>query len=340
MSRLSVDLKEFLINSDVCLNSKAKFLHVDLSALGGSENLIEMAFRNPEIRHCMVNAANHGFHIYKHIDGISSFVHLGEIPKFWHLVKEQKLKHFNSLVYEISQPEIGHLKKRLLVVFSSMSDEPFAASISKRCFFKNFKSVNKFIPANTCVLRIVDIGGVVCGYYLNNNYNHSVENDVIGLINKIAMDNGVQDHRDIILYGASKGGTAALFHSINGGFQSVVVDPIVSDIYYEERHNDSHFTRGCFPETKQEKFAKLLNSDRKINIINIIYSERSPQFDVINSIVRSSLLGPGINFINSRHPAIVGHPDVSKMTLGIATSLINGMFYGFVKSNGLDYTDF
>lgn len=62
---------------------------------------------------------------------------------------------------------------------------PYNASIERRCFNKNFPSVGKYIPYDTAILRISDVGGVVGSFYINNNFSNKIETDIIRLFENI-----------------------------------------------------------------------------------------------------------------------------------------------------------
>ncbi|WP_187608313.1 XcbB/CpsF family capsular polysaccharide biosynthesis protein [Caballeronia sp. EK] len=313
-----------------------RILNVDMTSYGDPEkNIIALAYRNPPLRKKLVELTNKGFYVYKHVGSVSSLLHHSEIPKVWQKITEGTLKTFRSLTYGLAAPEITSGPARLVVVFSSMNEDLFNASFSTRYFCGNFPSIQKYLPANTYVLRIADIGSVVGSFYLNTHYSSETERDVQDLIRDICQTHGMSVDRDVVLYGASKGGTAALYHGLIGGMKAVSIDPIVSDDYYLTRWKDTHFTEGTFPVTKQEKFTSTLASTKFVNHINVICSERSPQFRYINEILRASSLANEINFFNSLHPEITDHPHVAPNTINIAVALMNGLFYGFVTPRGI-----
>ena len=332
----SVDSHSFISTDLSGSLGKLRILNVDLAAFGDTElNILGLARKNQDLKKQVVQLANKGFYLYKHENKISSFVQHDEIKKIWLRVKEGELKTFNSLFYKLQEPKINDGSKRLIVAFSSMNENIFSPSLSVRCLVENFRSIDKYIPDNCYVLRIADVGNAVCSFYLNNNYNKKMESDVQDLIRSIALEHCMSLEDDVVLYGPSKGGTAALYHALIGGYKAVSVDPIVSDEYYEEVYEDTHFTTGTFPETKQDKFKRVLAATKFINQINVIYSERSPQHPYIREVLKTSPISGEINFINSRNRQIQEHAHVSPFTLNVTLALINGMFYGFSKKRGI-----
>ena len=306
------------------LNS-VDFIHVDHSAYAGFDNILQLSRKVPLAKSYVVKLANSGFSLFKSSENTSSFVRNRVIPDFWHKVKGGDFNAYHGLVYQLELPK-SHKPTKVLVVFSSIGEDVFTSSLM-RLFTFNFKSIGKCLPADTAVLRIADLGGVVGSFYLNNNADLKFAERVTALITKVGGDLGL-GAENITLYGASKGGTGALYHGVVGGFNAVVVDPIVSDEYYEKAFNDSHFTIGTFPESKQQVFSRVLESDVKLKQkISIIYSLRSPQYEYIRRIVKESRAGRHFSFLNSNNSLINDHPDVGAQTVNIAVMLINMSLY-------------
>ncbi len=311
-------------------------LAVDKSLIGKDENerlnhnLFAVARNNANVKSLVVDLVNQGYFLIQHKEGISIFEKYVSAEKFKRNLTNENLQTFKDLFYTLQEPRIKSSKPRLLVVFSSVADFSMNASVSRRNFFTNFKSVFKYVPSNTYVLRISDIGSVVGSFYLNNRFNSKVEEHVQELLSHILEEKNILK-ADVVLYGASKGATASLYHGIKGEYNAVCVDPIVSDEYHERKYNDPHFTIGTFPLTKQEKFSRLLK-EREINSnVNIIYSENSPIYDYINAIIKDGDVSKKINYINVVHPKIKDHPDVGPNTIDVLTTLINNLYYNLAQ---------
>jgi len=324
------------------LNNAPKRLVFDKSSIGSTDdeklkhNVFAIARKNKYVKNLVVELANNGYYLVEHKDGISTFEKFDTAEKFKHNLTNSNLNIYKDLFYTLDKPSIASTTPRLLVVFSSVADFSLNASISRRNFFINFKSINKYVPSNTYVLRISDIGAVVGSFYLNNNFNKNVEKNVQELLKLIMKGNGIEK-KDVVLYGASKGATASLYHALKGGYNSVCVDPIVSDEYHENQYNDPHFTQGTFPLSKQEKFIQLMKEVKIISDVNIIYSINSPIYEYINAIIKDHDMEQKIKYINISHPKIKDHPDVGPNTIDVLTLIINNLFYklGDVSSKNL-----
>lgn len=210
-----------------------------------------------------------------------------------------------------------------------------------RYFEPNFKSVHKFVPDDTLVLRIADIGGVVGGFYLPTSFDPSAATKVSNLINSIIDRYGIERKR-VVLYGASKGGTGSLYHAMMAGLSCVSVDPVVDDSFYEQTYNDSHWTAGrLFPHKKEDAFRELVSlyQERErasFESIGVVCSPRSPLFKSVIGFTENIPEESARIFV-SDNPKIDSHPGVSRETLRTVTGLINCYLLGLRTEPGKTY---
>jgi hypothetical protein len=326
---LDIRLTEDSINSqiNVDLASFTK-VNIDRSNVGLKEqryhNLYGLARQNTIVKNFVTTLANNGLYLTGSKGGVSTFHKFISASSFSKHVKRDGILHHKSILYTLEEPIYRSSKNRLIVVFSSAAGLTYNADIATRNFFVNFKSIQKYIPTNTYVLRIADIGGVVGSFYLNNNFNGEVENDTQSLISTIAEKLNIH-HNDIVLFGPSKGGVGSLYHALLGGFKCVSVDPVVTGEYYFKNHDDKHFVGGIFPMEREDSFLALLEKAKLTKNINIICSEQSPIYGEILQIFGGYL--SSINIFNVMHPKIRGHADLGVNAMNILTLLINNLFY-------------
>ncbi|USD19897.1 XcbB/CpsF family capsular polysaccharide biosynthesis protein [Microbulbifer variabilis] len=299
-------------------------------------NIYGLARRNKNVKNLVVKLTNSGFYLTHSEGGVSTFSKFKDASSFSKFIKKENLQFYRSIFYTLEEPQIKCNQSKLLIIFSSVADRAYNSDIATRNFYLNYKSIQKYIPNNTYVLRLADIGGVVGSFYLNNNFNNQVENDIQLLISEISANFNIHKN-DIVLYGASKGGTGSLYHAILGQFKCVSVDPIITGEYHFNQHEDSHFVSGTFPEGKAEKFSSLLENNQLNKNINIIYSELSPIFSEVESIFCD--YKSMANFFNYSHPKIKSHADVSKYSMNLLMLLINNLFYevGVVSSKKIEH---
>lgn len=328
------------ISSLIAANPTLRILRVDHSSIACDDrNLLDLAMKDQLIREAVVDIANHAFVAYMLKEGVTSFVHHSSIGKLWNRVKEGPFQvDRHGLIHSVDEPLAGLAATRLVVVFSSMAGKIRTPSLMRH-FEQNFATIQKYLPAGTAVLRIADFGGVVGGYYMNTLGLPETEKHVQGLIADVAERFRI-DSRDVVLYGASKGGSAALYHGLLGNYPVVAADPILADEYYIKTFNDSHFTVGVFPEDKKTKFGRLAASSDvgRLAPIAILCSKRSPQYPYVMETLGEPLRSH-VAFFDSRHAGIKTHPDVSPKTLNLAVMLLNMQFYRLPISGGTRVVD-
>ncbi|MHA7180893.1 XcbB/CpsF family capsular polysaccharide biosynthesis protein [Arthrobacter sp. MDB2-24] len=306
------------------------------------ESLLQIARRVEDAKDILVRFAMAGFYVYRKTESSTRLVRDHTIGKLWHRVKEGDYSvNSEGLIYSYTPAPCPTPIPKLLVIFSSMSTSIYDTSMM-RYFEQNFRSAQKYIPQDAGVLRIADIGGVVGAFYLNTYRNPDNVRRIQRLLSDVMIQYAVPT-ANVVLYGASKGGTAALFHGMTGGYKFISVDPIVSDDYYVHQFRDSHFTRGgIFERTKDEVFEELLSNKFQYTAFgsrngaegSVIFSERSPQYSAIASTLLKHL-AHRVAFFNSINPGINDHPDVSPRTLNIATMLMNQFFLDEQLTPGL-----
>ncbi len=333
-SVLNITLEEPLESFRLKLNNEnLKYVHLDHSKSDSSgKNVIELAYENIDAKNKLVMLSNAGFMTYVLREGISSLVHINEVKKLWIPVKEGLYScNKNNIVYEYKEAEIT-INKKLLVVFSQIPLKPFSSSLN-RYFARNFSTIEKYIGKDVAILRIADLGGVTGAFYLNTNALPNNEKNIQSLISDIAYDNKIT-HDNVVLYGTSKGGTAALYHGLKCGYRIVAVDPILDDHYYISKLKDLHLIENIFPIDKLTLFKSLLNEcGSNIRKLSLITSENSEQYQYILNILK-----PYLNdflLLNNINKAINNHPEVGPNSLHAITALINMAFIGVSTNRGV-----
>lgn len=311
------------LNKEISGLSDVDFLHVrHVYPEFENWNMISLSRRVGEFRETLRLIAGKGLHLYKLENSTSSFVGVNKLRDIWTAVESGAMQYDeNNVPYTWTAAPIRK-REKLLVIFSSIANQPHQSSL-KRHFEQNFATLGKYIPQNTSILRIADLGGVNGGWYLNTNYLTNNFANVQALIRRQCSTHGI-DIADTVFYGASKGGTAALLHGMAMGAKVVAVDPIISDRLYVEQYDDLHFTVGNFPKTKDQLFEEVKASYRPTNAgaITVLYSDMSPQFAFINERLRPWTMN-SISYINVSHPEIKDHPDVGPRSMSTTVMLIN-----------------
>ncbi|TGD30929.1 hypothetical protein EB835_10740 [Brevibacterium sp. S22] len=288
---------------------------------------MKIALSDERAKLLLQRLTNLGYSLYYHADGESRFIRHDRLRHHWPAVKSGAVSVSDSgIFYTLEEPSSRQVD-RLVVVFSPVSSRARLV----RYFRPSFATLRKFLAPNTAVLRVADIGGVKGAFYLDTTALPENGLNVHRLISDVAARFAVP--RDsVVIYGASKGGTGAVYHGLAGGWRYVAVDPILSDVWYEDYKNDYHFTAGgTFPRPKQEVFSELfteITRDRGVSEPGsvLITSSRSPQFAYTSELIEPLL--KRMTIFDSQNSGIVKHPDVAPKTIYAQVMAINSLLLG------------
>uniref|UniRef100_UPI00260C91C7 XcbB/CpsF family capsular polysaccharide biosynthesis protein n=1 Tax=Corynebacterium stationis TaxID=1705 RepID=UPI00260C91C7 len=237
-----------------------EFEHADYYK--SEKNLLQLAHDFPELKPVVHFMNENGFYAYASDTHSTKFVRGSRIPTFWKPVVDGEYEVSDGgVIYKATVSEAVEKGEvpvtSMLVIFSSMSF-PFNKASLMRYFEQNYSSVHKFVSDGTLVLRVADLDGVVGGFYLPSVNYPDRPSDVRDVIESVRKLFNI-DRERVVLYGASKGGTAALHLNLRFGYPAVAVDPVVDDESYEERYDDTHWTTGSvFLQRKADYLAQFV----------------------------------------------------------------------------------
>lgn len=302
-----------------------RYFRVDTSSAGQPDtDMMKLSLKSRTAKDLLLTLTNLGYSLYYNTTDESRFVRHDRIVHHWPAVKDGTFKASEEgIVHQFEAPSSGNVE-RLVVIMSPINSKPRLI----RYFRPSFATLMKYVPRNTAILRIADVGGVKGAFYLNTSFLPDNSTRIQNLIRSTIDRHGI-DSRNVVLFGASKGGTGALFHGLTGDLKFVAVDPILSDAWYIENENDYHFTTGgVFPRTKQEVFTDLISqveSDLRTASRGsvIVTSSRSPQYTYTGEIVHP--IKDRLTIFNSDNPEIVKHPDVAPKTIYSQVLAINSL---------------
>lgn len=303
----------------------------------GWTSLIHTAQKDESHKALLINLINRGFHIFKADARGSLLVHRSQIHRVWDKIIEGDYIFTNDhLVYHLTYPK-NDLRSptKLLVIFSPVASNRFSQLLDRHFSFV-FKSIADYIHDNTLILRIADLGGVVGSFYLPTRFAPDNNTRTIKLIESIRMQHKISNDR-VLLYGASKGATGALYTSLHTAWGCVAVDPIVSkrnpesdpyyaasDIFLEEREQ-------LFLKLAREQFMDTWGGCR----FTLITSPNSAEYESVYRLAATTRLARRTQLIISHSPLIEKHVDVAPQTIPTALSAINAYLAGFRHQPGV-----
>lgn len=288
-----------------------------------SENLLQLSRENEDAYQIYISLLDHDFILYMHRDNQSFFIKRELVATIW---QRKDLTQKGDTFYKVEEPLKNNklASKRLVVIFSSMppADDYFSDNVASRMFVRNYPSMPKHLLKNTYILRIMDLNRSSGSYYLNAGQCHTLESDVQAIISEVCEKNTINSE-NVVLYGASKGGTGALYHSILGNYHAVVVDPIFSIENYN-KSNDIHYLKNVLPEKLLPKFENALEvypTDRRKVILG---TSRVP----VNYRWYSQITDSAVKIVDLQDEAMVDHVRVSPNCTPEQITYINAFLMG------------
>lgn len=114
-----------------------------------------------------------------------------------------------------------------------------------------------------------------CSYYMGYNMSKDYEKKIIGLIRQVIQENNLK-YEDVVLFGSSKGGFAALYYAFKYGFGNAIVGS--PTIFLGENHKTSKFGKkiiqhltGGYSTENIEWLDKLIMDNVENSLIVLIF---------------------------------------------------------------------
>lgn len=292
-----------------------------------NKNLLQLARNDAESHQVYVNLLDHDFVLYMHKNEQSFFIKRELVSTIW---QRKDLIQKGMTFYKVEDPiKTNKLApNRMVVIFSSMppAKDYYSDNVASRMFVRNYPSMQKHLLKNTYILRIMDLNRSSGSYYLNAGHCQTLENDVQSIIADVCHEYTIPNE-NVVLYGASKGGTGALYHSILGDYHAVVVDPIFSITNYNQ-DNDIHYLKNVLPEKLLPKFEDALE-EFKPNRKKVILGTSKV---LVNYSWYSKIQNKAVEVVNLQDEAMVDHVRVSPNCTPEQITYINAFLMGLPVS--------
>lgn len=239
------------------------------------------------------------------------------------------MEQYKNVHYELFPPidPINYLSNKLIVCFPELTLD-YSVSARERMYSVNsFSSLPKEVAKNTYIIKIADSNLISGSYYLNTDTYPTFELEIQELITSLCEEYDIS-HNNVLLYGGSRGGTAALIHGFIGNYAAVSIDPVINRIPWIDRHDiqlmfnfipfDFSETINCFAKRSSLNYGdiQILSSEQ----IVITY----PYFRDLD-LTRISLINLNINILSTQPFAL--HGLFIQKTVPYQLSLINMLLY-------------
>ncbi|EIA19285.1 XcbB/CpsF family capsular polysaccharide biosynthesis protein [Listeria fleischmannii] len=292
------------------------------------KNILELSRETQPILEMYKAILAHDYVLYMHAGQSSYFIRRKDVHTIW---QRKDLIQHGALFYSLEKipPEKENklAPKRLVVIFSPMpaKENYYSANIAHRCFTTSFASMQKHLVKNTIIMRIMDLNLSYGSHYINTFNYMEMESDVQSAIQFVMQSNHIVKE-DVVLYGGSKGGTGALYHSFLGDFNSVTVDPIISTEQYNQE-NDLHYLRDFRKRSILNDLMALSNKETSTKKIIFGYPLVSFNYNLYNQLSSNS-----VEIHNVFDSSVHKHADISRHTVIEQITWINKLL---LSSNNL-----
>lgn len=207
------------------MNSKKIAIHTS-----SNENMLVQSYQDSKVFEVYQSLIQRDYMLYWHHNKESYFIKRENINEIW---KRSDLSSIGGLFYTVSKPISARKSEQepanLIVVFSPTPKgrKLFSSNIADRTFQTYFPNIQKYLPKNTFVLRIMDINLTYGSLYFNTKNYPNMETDVQAIIEIVCKELSVA-HDKVVLYGVDSVGLSALYHGIIGNYGSVSTNPYLS----------------------------------------------------------------------------------------------------------------
>lgn len=178
---------------------------------------------------------------------------------------------------------------------------------------------------DTVIIRIVDVNLITGSWYRNTPNNINYEDNIKNLITYFREKYNVT-RKNTLLFGVSRGAYASLYYAKLLDLPSVCVAPPIdvslfrnnkqSDDFYDIWYQSSNF----FKTEKHQKYPKIVIDDATVN----------------NTFIPIKEIKDSTTFLfNLNRSVPIKHNVVSKLSVPLQYSLINGLIIGYINKDSL-----
>ncbi|GEN48428.1 XcbB/CpsF family capsular polysaccharide biosynthesis protein [Ligilactobacillus pobuzihii] len=287
------------------INQEIVFLNVP-----GSEENLKVFQKNKKAKKIALKLSAHDYILH------------GNMGTFYRFVKRTELDtnypKYKDVHYRVIPPKEDkkYWSNRLLVRMLSFTAHN-KTSMLGRNFQRDFKTLKDSVVKNTYILEIGDINLINGSYYTNTKNFPDYEEQVQELIRFISEKYNVKKD-EIVLYGASRGGTGAFIHAALGNYKFVAADPVINDMpWYKD--SDIHFIEGVREVDLTEKVRSSLENYKRASSDGVILSSSNVGVTFSSHLrlplEKVTLLDLSMNLYK--------HPGFNGKTVSIQLSVIN-----------------
>lgn len=307
----NINLSEYLTKSDI-----------EFIGIKGNSNEFFLSYaRNNGLSSYVYELNNKGFLAVEHKMGVSVFRRVNKysykdlLPYF-----PESFQELENVIYTVEPPKaLGSNKKNLLILFSytNKSNE----NMAERYYSHPFPFIANSIMPNTYIIRIADVSDAFGSHGLNTKFDENIENNIQRFIRSLMNIYNV-NKENVVICGASSGGTGAIYHGLVGGYKTFAIDPFLGNHDYYNGKDPLYLHSLKIPilETFQN-LPKVIGKNLENQVV--ISSAKISEFYPDIKKLKESL--PSITLCEFDFEKIQKHVDFSGNTVFLSNTIINNL---------------
>lgn len=297
-------------------NPKVRYIGIK----GNSSEFFLSYARNHDLNNSVYSLNKHGFIAVEYKLGISIFRKMDKqnyqelLPYF-----SDSFSILNNVFYTLEPPKtLTAKKKNLLVIFSNTNKSN--ENLIDRYYSHPFPFIANSIIPNTYIVRICDMADAFGSHGLNTKFDDSIEDNIQLFIQSLMKMYGIEK-KNVIIMGASSGGTGAVYHGLIGGYKTLAIDPFLGNHDYYDGKDPLylHSIRKPIKTIFAELPSKMIKSNNQI----IITSSKASEFYTDINKLKNNL--PEVILFEVDIDRIQKHTDVSPNTVFLSNTIINNL---------------
>ena len=242
----------------------------------------------------------------------------------------ESFAELNHVFYTLEKPKQFYPKNNLLILFSytnQSNEKPM-----ERYYTHSFPFIANSILPNTYIVRICDLADAFGSHGLNTDFDADIENNLQAFIKSLMSLYSIKKE-NVLIMGASSGGTGALYHGIIGGYKTYAIDPYLGNTAYYG-HKDTLYLNTLKPSIREvyENLSAKIKTlpEAASNEVVVMSSEKS---EFYADVAKLKTAVPEISLCVYNNHQIQKHSDVSPNAVSLSNTIVNNLLLGIPVSS-------
>ncbi|QMT31899.1 XcbB/CpsF family capsular polysaccharide biosynthesis protein [Alysiella filiformis] len=219
-------------NQEIHLSEYLDNPQIEYIGIKGNSNDFFLSYaRNHNLSDYVYLLNQKGFLAVEHKMGVSVFRRINKnsyqdlLPYF-----SDSFHELENVIYTIEAPKLQNAKQKNLLILFSYTNKSNENMID-RYYSHPFPFIANSIMPNTYIIRMADVADAFGSHGLNTQFDENIEDNIQKFIKRMMNIYDI-DKENVVICGASSGGTGAVYHGLIGGYKTFAIDPFLGNHDY------------------------------------------------------------------------------------------------------------